>query len=218
MNKITTVIFDMDGVISDTQSAHSRIEQDILGEYGIRMDAAEITRRFAGVTGREMFPKIFSEYGVELPDIEGVLQDKWRRMQQVAAEGISEIPGVASLIRDLHANRFRLGVASGSRLAFIELVLSALNLADYFHAVSSSQEVERGKPDPAIFLLAAKKLGAKPGECLVIEDAESGMLAAKGAGMKCVGLVLDRQRSYPADMVIENFGELSVERIRDLEA
>lgn len=211
---ITTVIFDMDGVISDTQKAHSCVEREMLLSHGIDIDAAEISRRFAGVSLREMFPAIFAEHGKEMPDLQAIIEDKWSRITRIAGNDVPEIPGAKDLIGKLRRDGYQLGVASGSRPAFIQLVLAALNLTDTFHAVTSSYEVERGKPDPAVFLLAAQRLGAKPEECVVIEDAISGMTAAKSAGMKCIGLVASRHDAYPADMLVERLDELSVELLR----
>ncbi len=212
---IKAVIFDMDGVISDTQHLHSSVEAALLKTYGIEMHAEEITRRFAGSSDKEMFREIFADFGKENANLDEVVEQKWKRMHEVAAGHIVSIPGTAGLIDRLNSHNFGLAVASASRISFIEMVLRELELREKFHAITSSQEVERGKPDPAVFLLAAKKLSAHPEECVVIEDGLNGMVAAKRAGMRCVGLVREHsEQEYPADILVENLQDVPFEFFR----
>jgi HAD superfamily hydrolase (TIGR01509 family) len=110
------------------------------------------------------------------------------------------------------ALHLKLAVASSSNKAFIEHVLKQLNMTEYFQAIASSEEVPRGKPDPAIFLLAASRLGIDPSECVVIEDGVSGMIGAKRAGMGCIGLVLEAEtdtQKFPADVVVRSHDEIT---------
>lgn len=205
MKDIQAVIFDLDGVISDTQCIHAAVEEEILKEYGINIPADELTRRFAGVTQKEMFGVIFSEHGRNNIDIENAVLKKRERMMQAVKGNVKEVPGTRDFIEFLFKNKFPLAVASASRLVFIEMVLSELGLSDKFSAIASAQEVERGKPDPAVFLLAAERLSVSPKKCLVIEDGLSGMIAARAAGMKCVALAREETYvEYPADLVVKN--------------
>ncbi|RJQ33418.1 HAD family phosphatase [Candidatus Parcubacteria bacterium] len=186
--RIKSVIFDMDGVISDTQILHSRIESEILRDYKINLAPEELTRRFAGVADVEMFTKIFSEAGRPAPDIQKIIEAKYLRM--ISPEvSVPEIPGTREFIMQLRKMRIPLALASGSSLAFIRFVLQNLGLDDCFGAVASSDEVENGKPAPDVFLLAAQRIGAGPATTLVIEDGASGMIAAEKAGMHCIALL-----------------------------
>lgn len=209
MKKFKAVIFDLDGVISDTQCIHAAVEEEVLKEYGIDIPADELTRRFAGVTQKEMFGTIFSELGRNDIDIDEAVLKKRERMMQAVKGNVKEVPGTKEFIEFLFQNNFPLAVASASRIAFIEMVLLELELRDKFKAIASAQEVERGKPDPAVFLLAAERLSVLPQDCLVIEDGLSGMIAAIAAGMKCVALVREETNvEYPADLVVKNLAQV----------
>lgn len=214
-----TVIFDMDGVISDTQKVHAEMESKILKTYEIDISPDEITRIYAGTSDSEFFPKVFSDFKKEVPqDVDSVNEKKLEAITRALRGNVVPIPGVKNLINILKIEGFPLGVASGSGPELINLILSELGIRDEFDEITSSEEVERGKPDPAVFLLAAKKLNSKPNECLVIEDGVNGMIAAKNAGMKCIGLVPEKDADvYPADLLVQSLEEISIETIRQLE-
>ena len=216
---IKTIIFDMDGVISDTQKVHAEMESKILKTYEIDISPDEITRIYAGTSDSEFFPKVFSDFKKEVPqDVDSVNEKKLEAIARALRGNVVPIPGVKNLINILKIEGFPLGVASGSGPELINLILSELGIRDEFDEITSSEEVERGKPDPAVFLLAAKKLNSKPNECLVIEDGVNGMIAAKNAGMKCIGLVPEKDADvYPADLLVQSLGEISIETIRQLE-
>jgi beta-phosphoglucomutase family hydrolase len=207
---IKAVIFDMDGVISDTQPLHSKVEEALLREYGVRLPASEITARFAGYSDKQFYEEVFAEHGVTNVNPADAIREVWERKFAAAKGNVKPIPGVENLVRSLKKRGMKLAVASASVPEFIRLVLSELGLEECFDAVTSSVEVEKGKPAPDIFLLAAKKLGVPPKECVVIEDGRNGMVAAKKAGMKCIGLV-EKDGDYPADLLIRNFSELKAD-------
>ncbi len=203
-------IFDMDGVISDTQKIYSSVESELLREYGIHMPPAEITRRFSGVSGRDMWPEIFHEARKACPPPQELSNRVWQRMLDRPLEEITEISGASRLISMLRERDVPLAVASGSRLVFIERVLTTLVLKEHFMAIASSQEVVYGKPAPDVFLLAAARLGVPPSSCVVIEDGINGMHAARSAGMYCIGLVADDGggKEYPADSIVRSLAEI----------
>ncbi len=204
----------MDGVISDTQKIHATVEANLFREYGINITSDEITKKYAGTPDKVCFAKIFEAHGLNI-DVEAALKIKWKRMMLLASGGIDAIPGAIKLINDLKLAGLKLGGASSSPKNFIELVLAKLGIKEKFDAITSTQEVDRGKPNPDIFLLAAKKINIEPIECVVIEDAMSGMIAAKAAGMACVGLISD-DRNYPADLSVTTLENLSVKHIINL--
>lgn len=208
------VIFDMDGVISDTQHVHARIEKEILARYGISMSEEEITKRFAGTPVTHLFHTLFEEHGILDVDIEALCREKRQAVMDATSE-IIEIPGAAKLIESLHHAGARIAVASGSNHTYIGIVLATLRLSDFFEVITSNYDVPHPKPAPDIFLLAAQKLGVEPADCVVIEDGISGMKGAKAAGMKCIALVKDDDE-YPADLVVKSFAEVSVEKINEL--
>lgn len=207
---IKAVIFDMDGVISDTQKIHASVEMAMLKNYGIDITAQEITRRFSGVSDKVMFGEIFADFGMKDFDLNKVVEEKWQKMAEAVKGNVEDVPGTLKFIERVKGGYFRIGVASASRISFVELVLSELGIKDSFQAITSADEVEHGKPDPAVFFLAAKKLQTAPSDCVVIEDAVSGMTAAKRAGMRCIGLVREPIQgvTYPAEVLVKDLREI----------
>lgn len=213
---IRAVIFDMDGVISDTQTIYSEVESGVLARYGIAISPDEITKKYAGVSDHQMFGELLdnSETGV---NIEAVVQETRNAMEaRLQYAPILPIGGTQELVYAFHGEGIKLAVASSSRLRFIDRVLTELGLKNKFHAVASGEEVARGKPAPDIFLLAASRLGSAASECVVIEDGISGMIGAKSAGMKCIGLVGDTEGDYPVDMLVKDLRDITLEKINML--
>lgn len=212
--KADAVIFDMDGVISDTQMVHATVESEMLAEHGIEMPAHVISREYAGRGSSALFADVFANAGVPIPDFEALKEERWRRVEARLAEGIPAVPGTREVIEKLHGRNIPLAVASASRMSFITHVLTDLELDTYFETLVSGEDVSRGKPAPDIFLLAADRLGVSARACLVIEDSMNGMLAAREAEMRCIGLVRDGSDAseYPADVVVSDLREVSWEQ------
>ena len=203
----------MDGVISDSQPIHAELEELLLKEHGINMAAADLTREYAGVPDRQCAEIIFAKHGKEV-DLDKFVENKWLKIMEFARGRVVAIEGALDLIDQLKANNFQLAIASSSRPEFIDLVLDELKIKNKFDVITAGTEVKLGKPNPDIFLLAAKKLWAEPAECLVIEDAQHGVVAAKRAGMKCVWLNSggqSGQSEYPADITVKSLKELRIE-------
>lgn len=214
--RIQAVIFDMDGVISDTQSVCSQVESDLLKEHDVEIHPDEITRRYAGVRSNDMFADIFHGSSRTLSDIQKLSEERLKRVDAAINGNIRAIPGTLEFIARLKTKKMPMAIASASNLKFIELVLQELGIRSAFHSIASSREVRSGKPEPDVFLLAAKRLNVEPNYCLVIEDGVSGMVAARRAGMKCVGLVRHDKHDkslYPADLLIGDLRELELENV-----
>jgi HAD superfamily hydrolase (TIGR01509 family) len=202
----SAVIFDMDGVLSDTQSLHAFVEAELFAERGITITPQEITAQYAGVADADFFRAVL---GNDLADrtLDALIREKWQRMMARSA-GIQPIEGAVELVGALAAGGTPLAVASSSPLPFIDHVLDALDIAGSFRVRASAEEVPRGKPAPDVFLLAARRLRVEPARCTVIEDALAGMQAAARAGMRCIALVADPSREVPADLRVSALREL----------
>jgi len=212
--KTEAVIFDMDGVISDTQKVHAETECMLFREYGITITPEENTKRFAGVPDPEAFEIIFREAGKPSPDFDTLILRKWELMFKISPERIAPIPGIFELVRNLRTRQIPLAVASSSRLDFIQLVLKSLGFSNDFTVLVSTDEVENGKPAPDIFLLAAARLHVSSAQCAVIEDGLSGMTAAKRAGMHCIGLLTHVSESEsPADVNVRSLQDLKLDML-----
>lgn len=217
-NAIEAVIFDMDGVISDTQKKHSEIESMLLYKLGIHLSSEEITRKYSGVQTSKFFTDLLNEHGIHDVDVNRLMRLKWVEMLNLTKAEIKEVPGAIKLVTDLSQRKIPLAVASASIPGFIDRVLFSLGIIGKFQETISSYdaEVKKGKPEPDIFLWAAKKLGKNPEKIVVIEDGINGMIGAKKAGMKCIGLVPNRRWSTPADVNVESLSEISHEMIMSM--
>jgi HAD superfamily hydrolase (TIGR01509 family) len=212
--KIRAIIFDMDGVISDTQTLAANVESKILKRYGIDMSPGYLTATYAGTKHKYMYEKEFSSRKMNI-DVDTVVDETWNEI--LSSENlITPIDGIYELITMLKKQDYKLAVASGSRKEFIKIVLKKLELTDTFNITASSDEVANGKPSPDLFLMVAKKLHVKPEECIVIEDGTNGMIAAKSAGMKCIGLVSDAGK-YPADITVKSLKDIDISLLHRLE-
>jgi HAD superfamily hydrolase (TIGR01509 family) len=210
---IEAVVFDMDGVIVDSEERWEAVRRQLVLDAG-RPYPDEATRRMQGMSAPEWERYLHDELGVP-----GSPEEIGRRV--VAEIEVSYradlplIPGVDEAVRALAA-RYPLAVASSSNRELIELALSLAGLAELFDAVVSSEEVERGKPAPDVYLEAASRLGVAPEACAAVEDSSNGLRSAHAAGMRVVAVP---NRAYPpaadalalADVVLESIRELTPE-------
>ncbi len=211
---IKGIIFDMDGVISDTQKLHSKVESELLSRYGINISPLEITEKYSGVRTKEFFDDLLKKQNKKY-DLDLLMQEKWSQMEKFAAESVSGIDGSVELIKRLYSN-YPLAVASASNLNYVKTVLKTLGVIDYFSYIVSGDMVSKGKPDPESFLLASSKIKIPPENCLVIEDGVSGMQAAITGNMKCIGLVTDRSKSYPTKNLVTSLSEITQDYINKI--
>ena len=217
---IQTIIFDLDGVIIDSEPVHFKLEKQMLEELKIAVSFEEHSS-YVGMSSENMWEAIVNRHNVSY-----CAQDLVQKKHELYLEHLLEeknlhpIPGAAELIKELHKNIFKLVIASSSPAEVIDAVLKKFNLSDYFMATVSGTELTHSKPHPEIFLRAAKLTNSKPEECVVIEDSENGVTAAKAAGMKCIGFLNPNsgdQDLNKADVIIKSFEELNVDSIRNLE-
>lgn len=209
------VIFDMDGVLIDSASAHFHSWQLLAREHGTTVAQEQFTATF-GRQNRDIIPLLFEDV---TPDRLRLLAD---RKEAIYRDLIREDPpivdGAVALIRDLHAAGVRLAVGSSGPRANIDLVLRALGATERIQVVVSGDDVSRGKPDPQVFTLAATRLGIPANRCVVVEDAPVGIEAAQAAGARTVAVsIYHPAESFPhADFVASRLAELSVDRLKGL--
>ena len=183
---IRAVIFDMDGVIIDSEKDYKKIEMDMYRALGISMTEEEALESMGKVT-TEWWREITARFGLkQSPEALAEAEDK-AYLEYLFSDDTPKnmCPGVDTLLRALKARGIRTAVASSSLIDGIKRVLDIFGLDAYFDVELSGQQVDRGKPAPDIFLKAAALLETAPGECLVIEDSFNGITAAKAAGMTC---------------------------------
>ena len=181
-----TILWDMDGVISDSYSFHFAAWQETFAKRSMELTKRDFTQLF-GATNDFIIRRIM---GRELPerDVKSIVQEKEEAFRRQATGHIKPFPGVVRLLNALKKGNFRLGLVSSAPRENIDLTLTELDLAEIFNCIVYGQEVSESKPSPQIYLLAAEKLQATPNDCVVIEDSPLGVKAAKTAGMKCVAV------------------------------
>ncbi|WP_395046046.1 HAD family hydrolase [Flavobacterium sp.] len=216
---IQTVIFDMDGVIVDTEPVHHYAYNQHFVELNIEV-SNEMYATFTGNSTRNVFQKLKENFKLN-HDVEDLILRKRHLFNEAfdTKPDLELIDGVQKLIQDLHINGIQLIVASSASKSTINRVFNRFDLHQYFTHIVSGEDFPKSKPHPAIFLHAATLSIASKENCIVIEDSTNGIKAAKAAGIYCVGYdsVNSKLQDYSlADKVIRDFDELSFEKIKTI--
>lgn len=214
------IIFDMDGVIIDSEPLYKEIDKKVFAEYDIYLSESEI-ENYVGVPLFEMWADLMEKYDLhEEHNIEEIMENHVEMFYEGLKESNLELmSGVKDWFEFFKEKDFKMIIASSSHAKIIELVYKKFALERYIKGYVDGNAVENGKPAPDIFLKAADKLGVKAENCLVIEDSEHGVKAAKSAGMKCVAFS-QRNSGYQnldkADIVIGEFNSENLNKIMQI--
>jgi beta-phosphoglucomutase family hydrolase len=215
-NKVKAVIWDMDGIIADTSQYHHKGWQIVFRKRGINYTEADFRRN----TGKRSDTIIREVLGEKIPqnEITEIIQEKDETFRQLMGGNIKLFPGVLKLITSLKEHDFKIAIASSAPMENIRLITQSLKIDNYFDAIISGWEVTKGKPHPQTFLLAAEKLGVETEDCIVIEDAISGVTASKRAGMCCIAVTntTSREELREADLIIDTLEEITVDDLTRL--
>ena len=180
-------IFDMDGVIIDSEPLHTKIKRKVLAHYEVPFKE-DVFTAYMGRTTKQLFGDLLQAAGRSqdlLPEMVAC-KHKLYLTELEANEEVLPIPGIPELLKKLREKEIPLGLASSAGREVIEAVLTKFSLQGMFAVVLSGTELAASKPHPAIYLQAAKGLRADPWQCAVLEDAAAGVAAAKAAGMYCL--------------------------------
>ncbi len=211
------VIFDMDGVISDTQNLHEVSESITFGKHGIKITPGQIRKEFTGRSDQFIFNTVFKKFNKPL-NFSEASKEKYTLMTKLKNYEIKPIDGVIEYIKDLKKIGIKIAVASSAPKDFIQTVIQNLKVSNYFDAMVSGDEVQHGKPEPDIFLYAAEKIKAAPQDCIVIEDAPNGIKGAKLAKMLAVGITTThtKKQLLQADLIIDSFKDIAPKKLINL--
>lgn len=213
------IIFDMDGVIIDSEPMHMACEKEIFRMLGISITDNE-HHSMIGTTDTVMWTRLKNSFSLSQPINELVnLKQTFYTEYLKSITNLRPLSYIPELISILHKNGYLLALASSSPHAHINFILNEFDLVRYFNVVVSGDDVKHGKPNPEIFLKTSKLIGVPPQHCVVIEDSNNGVMAAKNANMQCIGYKnpnSGNQNLQSADIVINSFKELTVTQINKL--
>ncbi|UZW15257.1 HAD family phosphatase [Clostridium pasteurianum] len=212
-------IFDMDGVIIDSEPIHFEIDTKTMKHFGVEISNKEL-EKYVGMTNPEMWKLIKDDYNITESINEIINYQLGSKIKILRESNIEPIEGIKELIFQLKNENISIAVASSSPRKFIQEVLIKFNLIDCFQYIVSGEEVAKGKPAPDIYIEAAKQLGVNTEHCIVIKDSRNGVLAAKNAGMKCIGyrnINSGNQNLSQADIVIKSIKEVDVTLLKKWE-
>ena len=223
---LRAVIFDFDGVITDSEILHLRAFNRVLAQYDIEISTKDYYRVYLGFTDVDCF-KFVSErnqLGLDDRDIRNLVAQKNRIFEELARTEGRTIEGVPAFLRMLRSHHLPMAICSGALLAEIELLLEEARLRHFFSAIISAEHTRKSKPDPEGFLLALQRLNDEqqrpilPEQCVVVEDSHWGLEAAKAAGMHAIAVTnsYDAKQLSLAEKIVARLDELSIDDLQQL--
>ncbi len=213
-----TIIFDMDGVLVDSEPFHCKAWILAYSELGIEIDEKYYYSRICGKHGSLSTALVLQDFNVQA-DSDALIRRKANLVGSIVQGKVSAISGSCRLIEFLYTQNYTLGLASSSSFMGVDSILRTIDLKKYFQIIHAGEAIKNGKPHPDIYLKTAKMLDVSPEECVVIEDSSSGVLAATRAGMKVIGILNGRNSTSDlefADKIVHGFDEITLELIEQL--
>lgn len=200
------VLWDMDGTLLDSAEYHWIAWREVMAHEGVALTH----ERFVASFGQRNDTILHEWLGETLPlaEMARISDAKEQRYRELVRErGVQLLPGVEAWLLRLRDAGWRQAIASAAPRANVEAIMEALGIAAFFAAITSAEDVQRGKPDPQVFLLAAERLGVAPARCVVVEDAPAGLEGARRGGMHAIG-VRSSHTNLQADIVVDTLAAL----------
>ncbi len=212
---IKAIIFDMDGLLIDSEPVAKKTTLILMKEYGINFSGD--TSKFLGLRNIDILKMIKDQYGIK--DSVQTMFSRQLKIYFSLAKNIKAMPGLSSILKLVERQGWKKGLATSGTKIHVRHYLKMHKLTGYFDTIVTADMVKKGKPNPETYLNAAKKFKVKPKDCLVLEDSPNGLLSAKRAGMKCIvvrgrggrGLKFPR-----ADAIVNNLGNINLRLINSL--
>ena len=206
------VIFDMDGTLIASTEADYLAWKKTFEDNGRELTYED----YFPLLGIKSADVVEKELKLEGEKVDKALAKKLEYFEEiVATKGIDPIPFAEDLLKRLRKMPIKIALATSSRKMKMQMVMTKLDFLKYFDVLVTGEEVHHGKPSPAIYFLAAEKLGLKPEDCVVVEDAANGVIAAKDAGMKCIAITTTHAKAqlHRADVIIDSFENLNIQQL-----
>ena len=211
--KLNAVIFDMDGLLIDSEPLWQEAGTELLNRFDLSLTDEQYMSS-TGLRTPEWIDYWFSHFGIpKAKALESITYTEDVAIEKIRASGLV-MPGVDHILDFFKERNFKIGLASSSPMRLIDVVVDKLNIRSFLHGIVSAEKLDFGKPHPQVFIECARDLNVLPGQCVVFEDSFNGMIAAKAAKMKCVvvphGSAFDNQQWGAADLKIsslKDFGE-----------
>lgn len=210
--ELRALIFDMDGVLIDSEPMHFAAFQKFFAKQGLNY-TAEQNALYLGRKDIEIARELIEQFAMNM-SAEEIVAHKEEIFQELVVATAVPREGVVETLSKAKALKVDSAVASSATMPSIKLIVDTLELKDFFHNLTSGDEVKQGKPAPDVFLLAAERMQIEPKHCLVIEDTEAGVEAAKAAGMKVIAIPCEATRHQEhrrADLKVDSLRELNLE-------
>lgn len=216
---LEAVIFDMDGVIINSEPMHYEANQQLFEKLGFSVPTDEYSN-YIGISNEKMWEDLKNKYDLN-ENLNELTEKQRKNTHKFIQQNMNgkEIPGIKKILEELKDNNIKTAVASSSSKELIETVIKGFDLCEYFDVLISGEEVEKGKPNPDIFIYASEKLKVNIKNCIVIEDSTNGVKAAKSAGAKCIGFNnpdSPGQNLSKSDIIINKFDILNIELLKSL--
>jgi len=219
---IQAVIFDMDGVLIDSEPMWKEAEKQVFSSVGVSVTEA-LSAKTASMTTKEVTAFWYRLYPWSGKSLEQVEHEVVRHVEHLIVKQGRAMEGVKEILEFFHARDFKIGLATNSPARLISVVLNTLGISRYFHAVSSAEDEVKGKPDPAVYLSTASKLNVAPSACIAIEDSLTGIMAANKAKIKTVAvpseLAFEDKRFESSHIKLKrlsDFNDLHLKQIADI--
>jgi len=223
---LRAVVFDFDGVITDSEILHLRSFNQVLAQYGVEISAKDYYKKYLGFTDFDCFKTLIDKGVLKKPteEIENLVKEKNHVFEKLAKTEGRIIEGVRDFLQMLSQNNIPMAIYSGALLAEIELILDGSGLRPFFEVVVSAEFVKKGKPNPEGFILTLQKLNQNrqnpilPNQCIVIEDSHWGLEAAKAAAMHTIAVTnsYDADQLAAAEKIVTRLGDLSIGDLQEL--
>ena len=223
---LKAVIFDFDGVITDSEILHLRAFNEILSQYGIKITTKDYYKIYLGLTDVECYKLLIRDGRLKIgeEDIESLIDEKQEIFEKLAIDEGQTIEGVRDFLTMLEQNNVPMAICSGALLSEIELILEEASLRSLFEVIVSADQVTKGKPNPEGFILTLRRLNQSlqtpitPEQCIVIEDSHWGLEAAKAAGMHTIGVTnsYEAEQLRMAEKIVGHLDELSMGDLQQL--